>query len=77
MWIRSLWDTMLLALQHLAREVVRESQLMPAPLDCGRATVTGMRCIETISSSSAPEEVRGRVCVCVRACVRVCVRVCA
>jgi hypothetical protein len=54
---------MLLALQRLSREVVRESQLMPAPLDCGRATVTGMRCIESISASSSPEEVC--VCVCV------------
>ena len=53
--IRSLWDTLLLGINQLAKVVERES---PATsLDCGRATVSGSRCIEAVSASSSPEQV--------------------
>ena len=53
--IRSLWDTLLLGINQLAKVVERES---PATsLDCGRATVSGTRCIEAVSASSSPEQV--------------------
>ena len=53
--IRSLWDTLLLGINQLAKVVERES---PATsMDCGRATVSGTRCIEAVSASSSPEQV--------------------
>jgi len=51
---RSLWDTLLLGINQLAKVVERDSPA--ASLDCGRASVSGTRCVEAVSASSSPEQ---------------------